>query len=157
MQNIYPCLWFDNNAEEAAEYYVSVFPNSKILFKAYYSENMPMPAGTILTVSFEVNGSKLMALNGGPIFKFSEATSLVVECDSQAEIDEIWAKLTSDGGQESQCGWLKDKYGFSWQITPASMNQYLQGPPEQVARAMGAVMKMVKLDKAAIEAAYRGE
>ena len=156
MKNIYPCLWFDERAKEAAEFYVSVFPNSRILYTAYYAENMPLPAGTVLTVTFEVNGQKLMALNGGPLFKFSEATSLIVECETQAEIDTVWDKLISNGGEESQCGWLKDKYGFSWQITPASMDEYLQGTPEQVGRAMAAVMKMVKLDKAAIEAAYHG-
>jgi predicted 3-demethylubiquinone-9 3-methyltransferase (glyoxalase superfamily) len=157
MQSIDPCLWFDNQAEEAAKFYTSIFPNSRIIRTAYYSENMPLPAGTVLTVSFEIQGQRYLALNGGPQFKFSEAVSLMVRCEDQAELDSYWAKLLAGGGQESQCGWLKDKFGFSWQVAPANVDELVGGgTPEQSARVMAAVMKMVKLDIAAMEAAFHG-
>ncbi|MCW3072429.1 MAG: 3-demethylubiquinone-9 3-methyltransferase [Bacteroidetes bacterium] len=130
---IYPCLWFDGKAKEAADYYCSVFKNSKII-----SEN-PM------VVIFELNGKKFMGLNGGPMFKFNEAVSFVVSCKDQQEIDHYWNSLTANGGQESQCGWLKDKFGMSWQIVPAMLGQ-LMSDPERGQRAMAALMKMKKLD-----------
>ncbi len=127
------CLWFDGKAKEAAEYYCSIFKNSKIT-----SENP-------LVVTFEINGSKFMGLNGGPMFQFNEAVSMVVDCDTQEEIDYYWDKLTADGGKESMCGWLKDKYGFSWQIVPSMMGQ-LMSDPERGKRVMAEVLKMKKLD-----------
>jgi predicted 3-demethylubiquinone-9 3-methyltransferase (glyoxalase superfamily) len=130
---IYPCLWFDGNAKDAAEFYCSVFKNSKIT------------ADTPMVVMFEVNGYKLMGLNGGSHFKFNEAVSLVVNCDSQNEIDYYWEKLTADGGQESMCGWLKDKFGFSWQIVPSGLGE-LMTDPDRAQRIMGVVMQMKKLD-----------
>ncbi|TDE12119.1 VOC family protein [Dyadobacter psychrotolerans] len=130
---IYPCLWFDGNAKAAADFYVSVFKNSRIL-----TDN-PM------VVIFEVNGFKIMGLNGGPHFNFNEAVSLVVNCDSQEEIDHYWETLTSDGGKESMCGWLKDKFGFSWQIVPSNLGE-LMSDPDRAQRVMQAVMGMKKLD-----------
>jgi predicted 3-demethylubiquinone-9 3-methyltransferase (glyoxalase superfamily) len=134
---MYPCLWFDGNAKEAATFYCSVFKDSKIL-----SEN-PM------VVMFELNGQKFMGLNGGPMFTFNEAVSYVVECANQEEIDHYWNNLTADGGQESMCGWLKDKYGFSWQIVPAILGK-LMSDPEKGQRVMQALMKMKKLDIATL-------
>ncbi|MGC4103430.1 VOC family protein [Ferruginibacter sp.] len=131
--SIYPCLWFDGNAKAAATFYCSVFKNSKIT-----SEN-PM------VVMFEINGQKLMGLNGGPHFKFNEAFSLVVNCDTQEEIDDYWNKLTADGGQESMCGWLKDKFGFSWQIVPSIIGE-LMSDPARMQRIMPVIMTMKKLD-----------
>lgn len=135
---IYPCLWFDGNAKAAAEFYCSVFKNSKIL------------DDTQMVVTFEVNGYKIMGLNGGPHFKFNEAVSLVVNCKDQEEIDYYWEQLIADGGQESMCGWLKDKFGFSWQIVPENIGQLI-GHAEKGQRAMAALMKMRKLDIAALE------
>lgn len=155
MQKIAPCLWFDNNAEEAVNFYVSVFKNSKIKEISYYSANMPMPAGTVLTVGFQLFGQDFIALNGGPIFKFSEAISLTVYCDTQEEIDEYWNKL-SDDPNGGQCGWLKDRYGLSWQIVPTIMPK-LVADKEKGPRAMAAVMQMKKLDIAKIQRAAEGK
>lgn len=130
---IFPCLWFDGNAKAAADFYCSVFKNSKI------TQDTPM------VVIFELNGRKFMGLNGGPMFKFNEAASFVVECADQAEIDYYWNKLTSDGGQESMCGWLKDKFGLSWQIIPASIGK-MMADPARGQRVMQAVLQMKKLD-----------
>ena len=135
-EKIYPCLWFDGVAREAAEFYCSIFPNSSIL------------ADTGLVVTFNLNGNRYMGLNGGPMFTFSEATSFVVECDNQEEIDHFWNRLTY-GGKESQCGWLKDRYGVSWQIIPAILNQ-LMADPERGPRVMQAFLKMRKFDIAAL-------
>lgn len=135
---IYPCLWFDGNAKAAAEFYCSIFKNSKIV------DDTPM------VVTFELNGYKVMGLNGGPHFKFNEAVSLVVNCKDQEEIDYYWEKLTADGGQESMCGWLKDKFGFSWQIVPESIARIMTNP-ENGQRAMAALLKMRKLDIAMLE------
>ena len=135
---IFPCLWFDGNAKAAAEFYCSVFKNSKIM------DDTPM------VVTFELNGYKVMGLNGGPQFKFDEAVSLVVNCKTQEEIDYYWEKLTADGGEESMCGWVKDKFGFSWQIIPENIAQLLTDP-EKGQRVMAAVMKMRKLDIATLE------
>ena len=156
MQTIQPCLWFDTQALEAAEYYVSIFKNSKVNQVTYYGENMPMPKGTVLTATFELNGEQFMALNGGPMFQFNEAVSLIVNCDTQEEIDHYWSKLTADGGQEVQCGWLKDKYGLSWQIGPRKFEEWMKDPVKG-GRMMQAVMQMVKLDIAKLQAAYDGE
>lgn len=150
-QGITPCLWFDKNADEAARFYVSVFPNSRILSTSYYTEDMHMPKGTVLTVEFELMGQRFTALNGGPHFKFNEAVSLMVHCDTQAEIDTYWARLTADGGAEVQCGWLKDRFGLAWQIVPREVADYVHGP--RSAEVMQAVMSMVKLDLAKLRAA----
>lgn len=146
-QKITPCLWFNNNIEEAVNFYISVFRNSRILSMSHYGPDMPMPEGTVLTIEFELDGQRFTALNGGPEFKFNEAISLMVACDTQAEIDEFWKKLTADGGKEVQCSWLKDKYGLSWQIVPAILPDLISsGDQARTNRVMAAVMKMVKLD-----------
>jgi predicted 3-demethylubiquinone-9 3-methyltransferase (glyoxalase superfamily) len=146
---ITPFLWFDSNAEEAVDFYVSVFKNSRRLDELKTNEDSRIPKGSVLTVAFELDGQKFTAINGGPSFKFTEAVSFVVRCDSQQEIDEYWAKLTA-GGSEVQCGWLKDKFGLSWQIVPASLPDLVKNP-----KAMQTMMKMVKLDIAELERAAR--
>jgi predicted 3-demethylubiquinone-9 3-methyltransferase (glyoxalase superfamily) len=138
---ITPFLWFDANAEEAVDFYLTVFKNSRRL------EEFRMPDGKVLTIAFDLDGQKFTALNGGPKFKFTEAISLVVRCDSQQEVDEYWSKLTA-GGSESQCGWLKDKFGLSWQIVPAKLSEVLKHP-----KAIEAMMKMKKLNMAELESA----
>jgi predicted 3-demethylubiquinone-9 3-methyltransferase (glyoxalase superfamily) len=156
VQKITPFLWFDNNAEEAANLYVSLLPDSKILSVSRYGEAGPGPKGSVMTVEFQLAGLRVMALNGGPHFKLTEAFSLMVNCESQEEIDRLWGKLTSDGGQESQCGWLKDKYGLSWQIIPSRFNQMMQDKdPQRSQRVMQAMLKMKKFDIARLEEAYR--
>ena len=153
MQKITPFLWFDTQAEEAAKFYASIFPNSKILKTARYGEAGPGPKGSVMTVEFELDGQRMIALNGGPHFKFTEAISLSVDCKDQKEVDHYWTKL-SQGGQESQCGWLKDRYGLSWQVNPAILGQLLAGPDAKKAkRVMEAMLKMKKLDIAALKAA----
>jgi predicted 3-demethylubiquinone-9 3-methyltransferase (glyoxalase superfamily) len=154
MERISPFLWFDNQAEEAANFYVSVFKNSKIKQVTRYSEGTPGKVGTVMIVSFELDGHEYMALNGGPQFKFTEAISLVVHCDSQEEIDYYWGKLTA-GGQEVECGWLKDKYGLSWQIVPRNLDK-LMSTPDKTKRVMAVVMKSVKLNMAEMEQAANG-
>jgi predicted 3-demethylubiquinone-9 3-methyltransferase (glyoxalase superfamily) len=144
---ITPFLWFDSNAEEAVDFYVSVFKNSRRLDELTTSEDSRTPKGSVLTVAFELDGQKFTAINGGPSFKFTEAVSFVVRCDSQQEIDEYWAKLTA-GGSEVQCGWLKDKFGLSWQVVPASLPDLVKNP-----KAMQTMMKMVKLDIAELQRA----
>jgi predicted 3-demethylubiquinone-9 3-methyltransferase (glyoxalase superfamily) len=156
MQQITPCLWFDDNAEEAARFYVTVFKNAKINAVTYYGDGMPMPKGTVLTVTFTINGQDFMALNGGPAFTLNEAVSFMINCDSQAEIDDYWTKLTADGGKPVQCGWLKDKFGLSWQIVPSILPKLLGGDQARTDRVMAAVMQMVKLDIAAMEKAAAG-
>jgi predicted 3-demethylubiquinone-9 3-methyltransferase (glyoxalase superfamily) len=147
MQKIRPCLWFDGQAEEAANFYVSVFKNAKMGEVSRMGEGGPLPAGSVITAMFEIEGEEFMALNGGPEFNFTEAISFSVDCKDQAEIDYFWGKLTSDGGEESMCGWLKDKFGVSWQIVPAEMGELLGGDdPEQSKRAMDAMLQMRKLD-----------
>lgn len=154
MQKITPCLWFDGQAEEAANFYVSLFENSKILDKTYYSEAGPGPAGSVLTVTFELDGQEYVALNGGPEFKFTEAVSFTVNCKDQAEVDAFWDKLTKDGGEEVQCGWLRDKFGLSWQIVPAEFQEMLKTADAGTsARMMQAMFKMKKLDLATLKAA----
>jgi predicted 3-demethylubiquinone-9 3-methyltransferase (glyoxalase superfamily) len=154
MDRISPFLWFDNQAEEAANFYVSVFKNSKIKQVTRYPEGTPGKVGTVMIVSFELDGHEYMALNGGPQFKFTEAISLVVHCDSQEEIDYYWGKLTA-GGQEVECGWLKDKYGLSWQIVPRNLDK-LMSTPDKTKRVMAVVMKSVKLNMAEMEQAANG-
>ncbi len=155
-QKITTFLWFDNQAEEAMNFYVSTFKNSRVLSCSHYGEGMPQPKGTVLVGTFELDGQQFQALNGGPQFKFTEAISLSVACDSQQEIDELWEKLTANGGQESQCGWLKDKYGLSWQIVPRQIGEWLTGNPEKANRVLQAIMPMKKLDMKKLEDAYNG-
>lgn len=151
MQKITPFLWFDTQAEEAANFYISVFKNGKILSVARYAEGAPGPAGQVMTISFELDGQEFTALNGGPIFRFNEAISFYVNCKDQAEVDYYWDALTA-GGEPSQCGWLKDKYSVSWQIVPAELGEILGNPdPEKAQRAMQAMLKMSKLDIAALK------
>lgn len=156
MKTITPCLWFDGNAEEAVKFYTSIFKDGKILSTSYYGPGMHLPEGTILTVTFEIMGQEFMALNGGPEFKFDEAISLMIPCDTQEEIDYYWDKLTAAGGQPVQCGWLKDKYGLSWQVVPRIIEKHLNDKDQaKTNRVMKAVMGMVKLDIAEIEKAYK--
>jgi predicted 3-demethylubiquinone-9 3-methyltransferase (glyoxalase superfamily) len=146
---ITPFLWFDSNAEEAVEFYLTVFKNSRRLDELRNDGNTPGPKGSILTIAFELDGQKFTALNGGPNFKFTEAISFTVRCDSQQEVDDYWSKLTA-GGTEIQCGWLKDKFGLSWQIVPARLPDLIKHP-----KAMQAMMKMKKLDIAELERAVQ--
>jgi len=154
MQRIVTFLWFDKQAEDAAKFYVSVFKNSKILGKTHYGDHGPQPQGTVMTVEFELDGQRFTALNGGPTFHFNEAISLVVRCKSQEEIDEYWSKLTAGGGQEVECGWLRDKYGLSWQIVPADLPEWLMDDPERANAVMHEVLKMKKLDLATLKRAH---
>jgi predicted 3-demethylubiquinone-9 3-methyltransferase (glyoxalase superfamily) len=156
-QKITTFLWFDNNAEEAANFYVSVFKNSRILTTARYPEGSPGPKGSVMVVDFELEGQWFTALNGGPHFKFTEAISLLVHCKTQEEVDCYWEKLTADGGQESQCGWLKDKFGLSWQITPDELLKvWSEADPAKASRVMQAMMTMKKLIIKDLEAAAAG-
>lgn len=157
MPKLTTCLWFDSEAEAAAKFYASVFKGTKIGAVSRYGEGAPGPKGKVMTVSFTMLGREFLGLNGGPIFKFTEAISLVVHCDTQKEIDAYWKKLTK-GGQESQCGWLKDKFGLSWQIVPKDIGKLMGGKnPEKSNRAMQAMLKMVKLDIKKLKAAYDGK
>jgi predicted 3-demethylubiquinone-9 3-methyltransferase (glyoxalase superfamily) len=152
------CLWFDGQAEEAAHYYVSVFKNSRIGRVSHYTEGAMQPAGTVLTVEFTVNGHKFVALNGGPQFKFTEAISFQMFCQNQEEIDYYWTKLTEGGGEPGPCGWLKDRYGLSWQVVPERLDDMISDPDTaKSSRTMQALMSMGKLDIAALEKAYAGE
>lgn len=147
MQKITPFLWFDDNAEEAVRFYVSVFKQGKIGRVSYYGEGAPMPAGTVMTVSFKLFGQDYTALNGGPVFKFNESISFVVKCETQRELDTYWKKLTSGGGKAVQCGWLKDKYGISWQIVPTVLFELVGGEDKaRSSRVMQALMRMTKLE-----------
>jgi predicted 3-demethylubiquinone-9 3-methyltransferase (glyoxalase superfamily) len=154
MQEITPCLWFDTEAEAAANFYTSIFKNSRILEISRYGEGMHKPEGTALMVSFELDGNKFTALNGGPEFNFTEAVSFQVSCADQAEVDHYWNRLTADGGEEGQCAWLKDKYGVSWQIVPSALKELLgNSDPGRSQRTMAAMLKMRKIDIAALYAA----
>ena len=156
MQKIVPNLWFDTEAEDAAKFYTSIFSDSKITDVSHYGEAGPREAGMVLTVSFQLQGQDFTAINGGPDFKFDEAISLLVNCESQEEVDEFWAKL-SDGGEEGQCGWLKDRYGLSWQIVPDALIGLLQSENAEGAnRAMQAMLQMKKIDIAGLQKAYEG-
>ncbi len=144
--NIVPNLWFDNQAEEAAEFYTSVFPNSRVVSVAHYPENSPGEAGTVMTVEWELDGQRFVGINGGPQFTFSEAVSFQITCETQEEIDRYWQLLT-DGGEEGPCGWLKDRFGLSWQVVPEGMSELFEDPdPERTSRAMQAKLKMRKID-----------
>jgi predicted 3-demethylubiquinone-9 3-methyltransferase (glyoxalase superfamily) len=161
-KRIMPCLWFDTQAEEAARFYCSVFKNSKITQVSRYPEAGQeihhKPAGSVMLVAFELDGQPFTALNGGPNFKFDEAVSFQIMCDTQAEIDDYWDKLTAGGGQEGPCGWLKDKFGLSWQVVPSAIPKMMTDPDTaKSARVMNAFMTMKKLDLATIERAYAGE
>jgi predicted 3-demethylubiquinone-9 3-methyltransferase (glyoxalase superfamily) len=157
MPTITPSLWFDTEAEEAAKYYCSVFPNSKINTVTHYTEASGDRAGSVLTVDFELDGRPFNAINGGPDFHFTEAVSLIILCKDQTEIDAYWSKLT-EGGEEGPCGWVKDKYGLSWQIAPKAWIEMLTDPDrEAVNRGMEAMMGMKKLDLAALQAAFAGK
>jgi predicted 3-demethylubiquinone-9 3-methyltransferase (glyoxalase superfamily) len=146
MPKITPCLWFDTEGEDAANLYTSVFPNSKIVEIARYGSAGPRPEGTVMTVLFELDGQRFLALNGGPDFTFSEAVSFQVDCESQEEVDHYWSKL-SEGGEEGPCGWLKDRFGLSWQIVPRRLTELLGDPDrEKSQRVMGAMLKMGKIE-----------
>jgi predicted 3-demethylubiquinone-9 3-methyltransferase (glyoxalase superfamily) len=154
-QKITTFLWFDTNAEEAVNFYVSVFKNSKVIGTSHYGEAGPGAKGSVMTIDFELDGQRFTALNGGPTFKFTEAISLVVHCETQEEIDYFWEKL-SEGGQKVECGWVKDKFGLSWQIVPNFLMELLLGDTQRSDRVMKAVMKMQKLDIAELKKAAEG-
>jgi len=161
MQKITPFLWFDHQAEEAAKFYTSVFKNSKVGKITRYGEAAEKaagrPAGSVMTVEFELEGQKFTALNGGPVFKFNESISFVVNCETQEEVDYLWEKLTADGGKEVECGWLRDKYGLSWQIVPTVLIEMLQDKDhEKAERVMKAMLQMQKIDIKTLKEAYAG-
>jgi len=154
MQKITPFLWFDDQAEEAVNFYTSIFKNSEILDVTRYGEAGPRPKGTVMTVAFQLEGQEFMALNGGPEFKFTEAISFYVNCESQAEVDEFWEKLSA-GGEEGPCGWLKDKYGLSWQIVPTILGELVSDPdPLKSQRVVQAMLQMGKIDIEGLQRAY---
>jgi predicted 3-demethylubiquinone-9 3-methyltransferase (glyoxalase superfamily) len=156
MPRIIPNLWFDTDSEEAANFYVSVFPNSRITRITHFGEAGPREAGMVLTVDFELDGQPFTAINGGPEFRFTEATSLLIDCADQAEIDHYWERL-GDGGEHGPCGWLKDRYGFSWQVSASRLDELIADPDEaRRDRAMAAMLQMRKIDIAALEAAAAG-
>jgi predicted 3-demethylubiquinone-9 3-methyltransferase (glyoxalase superfamily) len=156
MQKITPFLWFDNQAEEAMKFYTSVFKNSKIVDVRRYGDGAPLPKGTVMTGSFIIEGQEFMVLNGGPQFKFTEAVSFFIKCETQEEIDDMWKKL-SDGGQEQPCGWVKDKFGLSWQVVPPILGKLLgDKDPEKSKRVLHAMLQMKKIDIAKLQKAYDG-
>jgi predicted 3-demethylubiquinone-9 3-methyltransferase (glyoxalase superfamily) len=155
-QKIVPNLWFDTEAEEAAEFYVSVFPNSRIVNVTHYTDAGPRETGMVMTVEFELDGHRFIGINGGSQFKFDEAVSFEIECEDQQEIDYYWSRLT-EGGEESQCGWLRDRFGLSWQVVPTGMEEVFADPDkERAERAMKAMLEMSKIDLAALRAAADG-
>ncbi len=157
MQKLVTYLWFDDNAEEAMKFYVSIFKDSKILTTSRYPDGGPGQPGKLMTGTFQLDGQQFHALNGGPQFKFTEAISILVNCETQQEVDDLWAKLTAGGGEESQCGWLKDKFGLSWQIIPTALGEYLgDKDPVKAKRAMEAMLKMKKIDIKALKEARDG-
>jgi predicted 3-demethylubiquinone-9 3-methyltransferase (glyoxalase superfamily) len=154
MQKITPFLWFDDNAEEAINFYVSVFPNSAVGEMSRYGEGAPLPAGTVMSGAFTLDGVEFMALNGGPAFKFTEAVSFFVKCQTQTEVDYYWEKLLEGGGEEQPCGWLKDRFGVSWQVIPDALGQYLSDPdPALAQKALQAMLQMKKIDIVTLERA----
>jgi predicted 3-demethylubiquinone-9 3-methyltransferase (glyoxalase superfamily) len=154
MQKIAPFLWFDGKAEEAARFYTTIFKNSRVLGMARYGDAGPGPKGAVMTARFELEGQEFIALNGGPLFKFTEAISFLVNCETQEEVDELWEKL-SQGGEKARCGWLKDKFGVSWQIVPTALGQMLQDKdPEKSQRVMHAMLQMDKIDIIRLRQAY---
>lgn len=151
------CLWFDTQAEEAATYYTTIFPGAKLGNVSRFGEGGPRPAGMVITAEFEISGQRFVALNGGPEYSFTEAVSFQIPCADQAEVDYYWDRLTADGGQPGPCGWLKDKFGVSWQVIPAVLGSLLSDPdPEKAARATQTMLSMGKLDIAALERAHAG-
>jgi predicted 3-demethylubiquinone-9 3-methyltransferase (glyoxalase superfamily) len=157
MQKITPFLWFDNQAEEAMHFYVSIFKNSKVGNVTRYGDAGPGPKGSVMLATFQLEGQQFMALNGGPMFKFTEAISLFVDCETQEEVDDLWDKLSA-GGNPGQCGWLKDKFGMSWQIIPKALGELLgDKDPAKASRAMKAMLQMTKIDTAALKRAHDGE
>jgi predicted 3-demethylubiquinone-9 3-methyltransferase (glyoxalase superfamily) len=157
MPKITPNLWFDTQAQEAAEFYCSVFPNSRIVSVLHYTEAGPREAGSVLTVAFELDGTRFVAINGGPEFTFDEAVSFEIDCADQDEIDYYWDKLSADGGKEGPCGWVQDKYGLSWQVVPVGMEELFADPDtSRATRAMAAMLKMGKLDVAELQRAADG-
>jgi predicted 3-demethylubiquinone-9 3-methyltransferase (glyoxalase superfamily) len=155
-QRIIPNLWFDTEAEEAAEHYTSVFKNSRIVGLTHYPEGGPREAGMVMTVEFELDGQRFVGINGGPEFKFDEAVSFEIKCETQDEVDYYWERL-SEGGEEGQCGWLKDRFGLSWQVVPTGMEELFADPdPERAQRAMAAMLEMGKLDVAELQRAAEG-
>jgi predicted 3-demethylubiquinone-9 3-methyltransferase (glyoxalase superfamily) len=157
MTSLTPCLWFDTEGEEAAQFYVDVFPDSKILEVARYGSAGPGPEGSAMTVSFELDGKRFLALNGGPQYRFTEAVSFVVDCETQDQVDHYWSRLTEDGGEEGPCGWLKDRFGLSWQIVPNVLPRLLADPDRAKAqRVMQAMLAMRKLEIAGLERAAAG-
>lgn len=158
MQKITPFLWFDNNAEEAMNFYVSVFKNSKVKTVSRYSDAGPGPKGSVMTAEFEIDGQEFVALNGGPRFKFTEAISFVVNCSTQDEVDYYWEKLSEGGGEKSRCGWLKDKFGLWWQVVPTILAELASDPdPEKSGRVMQAMLKMDKIEIEPLKRAHAGE
>lgn len=161
MQKITPFLWYDNNAEEAAKFYLTVFDNSRINKTTRYDDESSKaagrPAGSVMTIEFELDGQKFVAINGGPHFKFTEAVSFVIDCETQEKVDYFWEKLSGGGGQESQCGWLKDKFGLSWQVVPTTLSELFQGSPESSKRVMHAMLQMKKLDINVLKQAAEGK
>ena len=156
MQKIVPCLWFNDQAEAAVSFYTSIFKNSKVLGTSYYGDAGPGPKGRVMTIQFQLDGEDFLALNGGPHFRFTEAISLTVNCETQPELDELWDRLSA-GGQPVQCGWLKDQFGMSWQIVPASLERMMMdADPAKCERVMHAVLQMKKLDIEALKRAYDG-
>jgi predicted 3-demethylubiquinone-9 3-methyltransferase (glyoxalase superfamily) len=157
MPKIIPNLWFDTESEEAAAFYVSVFPNSRVVGVTHYPEDAPREAGMVMTVEFELDGQRLVAINGGPQFTFDEALSLQIDCADQDEVDHYWSRLTADGGSEGPCGWLKDRFGLSWQVVPTGMDDVFGDPdPERARRAMAAMLKLGKIDVAELQRAADG-
>jgi predicted 3-demethylubiquinone-9 3-methyltransferase (glyoxalase superfamily) len=155
MQKITPFLWFDNNAEAAVNFYMTVFKDAKIINLSRYPDSVPGLGGQVMTGTIQLEGQEFMVLNGGPQFKFNEAVSFFVTCETQAEVDELWAKLTADGGEESNCGWLKDKFGVSWQIIPTLLGRLLGDPnPAKAQAAMQAMLQMHKIESAELQRAY---
>ena len=155
-EKIIPNLWFDTEAEEAADFYATVFPNSRVVTKTHYPEDAPREAGMVMTVEFELDGQRFVGINGGPQFSFDEAVSFQVTCESQEELDYYWERL-SEGGQEGPCGWLKDRFGLSWQVVPKGLDEVFADPdPERARRAMQAMLKMGKIDIAALRRAADG-
>ncbi len=156
MHKITPFLWFDNNAEEAMNFYTSVFKNSKIISTSRYPDEVPGMGGLLMSATFQLEGQEFMVLNAGPQFKFTEAISFFVDCKTQAEVDELWNKLTADGGEEAPCGWLKDKFGLSWQIVPSVLGELLNDPdPVKSQRVLQAMLQMKKIDIAKLQQAYQ--
>ena len=157
MKPITPFLWFETQAEEAANLYCSIFPNSRIVNMSRYGEAGPGPKGSVMTAQFELNGQPFIALNGGPQFKFTEAVSFSVQCETQEEVDHYWTKLTANGGQEGPCGWLKDRFGLSWQVNPTILGKLLSDPdPQKAKRVMEAMLKMKKIEIEPLRKAYEG-